>query len=519
MRVLTLLLAVLFSIGPSAPARSQEIVPLPNDYRPTEGELFVSAEVSIGSGDPELAALIPVFARTARKFFDVEVEPRNGAALIELRRDRRISDAEAYRVTIGPAGIVVESGAAQGCFYGLQTLLQLIGNSEGRLPAAVIEDAPRFRWRGLMLDEARHFFGADEIKSILDLMALHKLNRFHWHLTDTTGWRIESERYPRLTEVGAIGNASDPAAPPRFYTQKEIAEIVEYARERFIEVIPEIDMPGHAAAAVRAYPELSGGGPAHDPDFTFNPAKEATYQFLAEVLTEVATLFPPRWMHIGGDEVRLGNEKWGELPEVRTLMRVAGISDLLEVERLFLREMSAVVEGIGKEVVVWDEAVAADLPVESTVIMWWRHNRPQGLRDALARGYRVVLTPRIPMYFDFVQHAAHTHGRKWDEEFVSAESVYRFPTPELTGGVPVDHERVEGIQANLWTDRTHTRERLQFMLYPRLFALAEAAWTREESKEWSGFESRLKRSLDLLDREGIVYHDGSRREIAGPPQL
>lgn len=514
---LTLLL-LLFPVWMEA----QQIIPQPLHYEVTAGQLPVPSKPTIGSADAEFAGLIPSYRHSAGNLFGIKIKEKKRKPFIQLVRNREIIGKEAYRMTISTGGITVEAGHVQGCFYGLQSTLQLLNQARGKgsLPCAVIQDQPRFAWRGVMLDESRFFFGKEEVKQILDLMALHKLNKFHWHLTDVPGWRIEIREFPLLTTVGGIGNHMDPEAPAKYYTQAEISEIVRYAEERFIEVIPEIDMPGHATAAVKAYPEYSGGGSERYPEFTFHPGKDATYTFLTKILREVAGLFPSKYIHIGGDEVHFGNEQWSKLPEVKQLMDKHRLETLVDVEHYFLQRMADSIKTLGRTVFGWDEVVTAGLSNDNTAVMWWRHDKPVLLKESLDKNYHVVLCPRIPLYFDFVQHESHIHGRKWTGNYAPIEKVYRFPAEDLTGGVPADNPLVMGIQANVWTETIHTPERLQFMLYPRISALAEASWTSQERKDFENFRLRLEKMLELYQKKGIRFYDfrksGSDPEIHGP---
>ena len=330
-------------------------------------------------------------------------------------------------------------------------------------------------------------------------MAMYKMNRFHWHLTDSPGWRIEIKKYPKLTTIGAIGNKTDKNAPAAFYTQEDIKEIVEYASQRFIAVIPEIDMPGHAAAAARAYPEISGGGSEKHPDFTFNPASEKTYQFLTDILTEVAGIFPSKWIHYGGDEVHFANKQWLDIPEVKALMKKENLKDLTEVEFYFNRRMAEVIDKLGRKTMGWDEVVNAGLDKDKTLVMWWRHNKPEVLVDAVAKGFDVVLCPRIPCYFDFVQDDSHKVGRRW-KGFCSLDLVYKFP---LTMNDSV--ESFAGIQANLWSETVATGKRFDFMTYPRLQALSESAWTQDKNKNYDQFLTRLKMHIPYMKKQGTYY--------------
>ena len=499
---------------------AQETIPLPNSYHPTKGVFKIPPTITVSVDDAGFNRLIPEFSASVRKFtaLNIKVTPKNGT--IRLIRNPEISGKEAYRLRIEPRQITIEAGNPAGCFYGLQSLVQLLhAAGPGRqIACSVMEDQPRYGWRGVMLDESRHFFGETEVKKILDLMALHKLNKFHWHLTDSPGWRIEIKHYPLLTSLGGRGNQSNPDAEARFYTQRQITEIVRYAAERFIEVIPEIDMPGHATAAVKAYPEFSGGGSVKYPDFTFNPGKEDTYRFLTNILHEVAALFPSKYIHIGGDEVSYGNQQWRDFPEIQQLMKRENLKDLLGVEHYFLKRMADSLQALGKTMIGWDEVVSAGLTTHP-VVMWWRHDQPKMLDLALKNGYEVILCPRIPLYFDFVQLESHQSGRKWSAKFAPIESVYDFPSEKFTGGISIATPLVKGIQANLWTETMDTSERLEFMIFPRLSALAESAWSNQEVKNFDNFKARMIGMEDIYQKSGVRYfdfiHPGKTPEVVG----
>lgn len=427
--------------------------------------------------------------------------------------------AEGYLLEITPQEVCITGSDRAGVFYGIQTFLQLVEQAAGGVLACMqISDSPRYEWRGFMLDEARHFFGKQKVMQLLDAMARYKLNKFHWHLTDEPGWRIEIKKYPRLATVGGQGNWSDPESRQVCYhTQQEIREIVAYAAARHIEVIPEIDMPGHATAANRAYPEHSGGGTAEHPDFTFNVGQEATYGFLTDILREVSELFPSDYLHIGGDEVAFGSKAWETDPAVQKLMQRKGMKNVKEVERYFMRRMADSVRSLGKVLVGWDELLDLEPEVQSTRIMWWRHDRPQALERSLQKGYVTVLCPRRPLYFDFIQHKEHKWGRVWDG-FCPVEDVYRFPdSAAFWTRLPEQNKTfIRGLQANLWTERVQHEKRLDFMTFPRLCALAEAAWTTPENKCWTDFEQRLSREYRWLDGQAIYYFDP--RDLLAHPE-
>ncbi len=439
------------------------------------------------------------------------------AGAIVLSLDDTAGD-EGY--TLRASGKSVEiSGSKAGVFYGIQTLLQELRN--GGVRQGTITDSPRYGWRGFMLDEARHFFGKERVKALIDMMAYYKLNRFHWHLTDAQGWRIEIKAYPRLTGIGGIGCHSDPDTPARFYTQDDIREVVAYAAERHIEVIPEIDMPGHASAANRAYPEYNGGGTPQFADFTFNVGKEETYEYLTGILREVTGLFPSDYIHIGGDEVFYGSDAWNRDPYVKRMMNREGLKTIKDAEGYFIKRMTDSVKVLGKKVIGWDDMLDFPLDKKENIICWWRHDRPQSLRKSLAEGYSTILCPRKPLYYDFVQDSTHKCGRVWDG-FCPLEDVYAFPDRWYEGWQVTEKDMapVMGIQANLWTELVHNRDRFDFMIYPRLCALAEAAWTMPENKDYDSFTLRMESAYKLFDELGIYYFDprdpGRHPEPDGP---
>ncbi len=501
-------------------AMGQGVIPRPNAVVNHEGVFTGENELTVFSSNDAFRSLIPGFAESAQRLAGLSVV-ENKKAAVRLVHNPKITNTQGYRLTIGPKEITVEASTGQGCFYGLQSLLQLFvfSDTPGEIACAQIDDEPRFGWRGFMLDESRHFFGVEEVKRLLDQMALQKLNVFHWHLTDEPGWRIEIKKYPLLTEVGGIGNQSNRQAPAQFYTQDEIREIVAYAAARFIEVIPEIDMPGHATAAVKAYPEYSGGGSERHPDFTFNPGNMATYAFLTDILREVTTLFPSQYIHIGGDEVSFGNQQWPTLPGVKRLMEEQGLTNLVEVEHWFLQQMTDSVAALGKKVIGWDEVVSSGIDANKALTMWWRHDKPEILLQALEKDFPVILCPRIPLYFDFVQIEEHTSGRKWGGRFAPVESVYRFPSEEFLPVSTLANPKVLGIQANLWTETIATASRLEFMTFPRIAALAEAAWTNDVAKDYNDFQQRIQKMFQVYQKEQIEYFDhisGKDAEIKGP---
>lgn len=505
-------------------AQKNAIIPEPVSARFTDDNYLNVAQISYHCPAGQ-EGLIRNFVRELNWLGITLPEPEKGtrkSANLVLERVKTLTGEETYRMSISGRSIQIQASSDAGFFYGLQSLAQLSvadpQMSGMKIPCCSLEDQPRFGWRGLMLDESRHFFGKEKVKQLLDWMAFYKLNRFHWHLTDSHGWRLEILKYPQLTSVGGIGNFSDPGAAAAFYTQEEVREIIRYAAERFIEVIPEIDMPGHAAAANRAYPEFSGGGSANYPEFTFNPGKEETYSYLTDILREVALLFPSKYIHLGGDEVHFGNQQWTANRDVKALMEKHQLADLQAVEFYFIKRMTDSVAALDKTMIGWDEIVTAGIPAAKCKTMWWRHDKPQQLNRALEQGYHTILCPRIPLYFDFVQHNSHQSGRYWSKEYAPLEKILEFQKT-YSGPLSSYPQLIDGIQANLWTETIDSAERLDFMSYPRIAALAEVAWSKNPSPSYSGFMQRLQPSFRLYKAKKISFfdpeHPGETPEIAG----
>lgn len=505
-------------------AQGVSVIPYPASVRMQEGK-FSFTGGKIGCSAPELLPEA-LFLKEQLKDLSLEtkVSKREKEAVVLLKYAEDIHSEEGYRLQITPKQVMISSRNRAGMFYGIQTFIQLVRNEGPALTCCEIEDAPRFGWRGYMLDESRHFFGKEKVKQLLDWMAYYKLNKFHWHLTDEPGWRIEIKKYPDLTTVGGKGNWSNPNAPEVcFYTQDEIREIVAYAAQRHIEIIPEIDMPGHATAANFAYPQYSGGGTPEHPEFTFNVGKEEVYQFLTDVLREVTALFPSSLLHIGGDEVAYGIKAWEKDPAIQAMMKREGLRNVKEAERYFMHRMADSVRMLGKTLIGWDELLDLNVPVEGTLIMWWRHDRVYQLKKSLAEGYATVMCPRRPLYFDFIQHKEHKWGRVWSG-FCPLEDVYAFPDQGMASWeIPAGQlSHIRGIQANVWTERVHNVRRLDFMTFPRICALAESAWTPAGMKDYKSFTRRMEKAYRDFDRAGIYYFDARNPEAhpepAGPQQ-
>ncbi|MCT4586969.1 MAG: beta-N-acetylhexosaminidase [Carboxylicivirga sp.] len=509
-RFILTLSIILLSLKGFSQHKAYAIIPQPNESRLEQGYFQFEDKLSVAYNSDQLKASAEYFKAVLKSYSEKKIQVKTGGSYpgIYLELDDEVNNHdETYQIRISSKEIKVQASSPHGIFNGLQSVLQLLlfspqDNDLSKIHKGTIKDEPRYAWRGLMLDESRHFFGKEKVKQLLDYMALHKLNRFHWHLTDSPGWRIEIKQYPKLGKVGGIGNHSDSEAKAQYYSQKEIAEIVAYAKERYIEVIPEIDMPGHASAANRAYPEFSGGGSEKYPDFTFNPGKEEVYQYLTNILQEVKDLFPAKYIHLGGDEVHFGNHQWKDDKAIQALMKNKQLDNLKAVEEYFIRRMADSLKTMNRQVIGWDEVVEAGLDPENSLVMWWRHDKPQLLTSAVQKGYKVVMCPRLPMYFDFIQDERQHYGRTWDG-FCDVESVYHFPK----GIKEADSNLVAGIQACVWTENIQNNQRLDYMLFPRLSAMAEAAWCNQNKKSYTSFKERLPLMVKMYQKDEIYYYD------------
>lgn len=488
------------------------VIPQPLQSVKQMGSFVFNNYTSLVINDKVLVDAAGYFQQRLLEQYHIAVSRQSAATQsvvhFQLDKSKQLA-SEGYSISMSSNEIIVSAHDEKGAFNAAVTLLQLISNTKKQNNTLSVDcwnitDAPLYSWRGLMLDESRHFYGKEKVKSILDWMAFYKLNRFHWHLTDEPGWRLEIKKYPLLTLVGGIGNYTNAFAKAQFYTQEDVREIVRYAAKRQIVVIPEIDMPGHATAANKAYPQFSGGGSDKHPDFTFHPAKEETYAYLTTILRETNALFPSGMLHLGGDEVSFGNEKWAADPLVKALMRKQNLETVHKVEQYFMQRMADSVFSMNANVLAWDEVAESGLPVDKTILFWWRHDQPQQLQKALSKGYDVVVCPRLPLYFDFVQDSSHTAGRKWGSKlFNPLQSVYDFSVANLSPVTSANSKQILGIQANVWTETMATTQRLDYMLFPRIAALAEAAWTSK--KDYTKFKATLKKHIELYKQEGINF--------------
>jgi len=456
-----------------------------------------------------------------------------GGILLTTKEANTNLGPEGYDLAVAPDSVVIRAPTQAGLFYGVQTLFQLlppeifstnlVTNVDWQMPCVQIEDWPRFKWRGLLLDVSRHFFNKSEVETILDAMALQKLNTFHWHLTDDQGWRIEIKKYPRLTRVGAwrsgVGFGLDPKSTTAygpdgryggFYTQADIRDVVAYAAARHITIVPEIEMPGHSTAALAAYPQFScTGGPFTNGTTSgifqgiYNPANDETFKFLDDVLTEVIQLFPGKYVHIGGDEVP--KETWKNSPECQALMKREGLKNEDELQSWFTRRIETFVSAHGRTMIGWSEILQGGLPQNAAVMDWIG-----GAREAASAGHDVVMTPTAYCYFDFYQSSNHVTEPKaaaWGGP-LTLNKMYAFD-PMPTNVPPQLQSYILGAQGNLWTEQIPNLKHAEYMIFPRACALAEVTWSAKDTHDWDDFMSRLQIQARRLAQLGINYRRAS----------
>lgn len=419
--------------------------------------------------------------------------------------DKNWGDEE-YALLIDKKSIRIEAKTGRGFFYGIQSLLQMISiDSEVKVPCVKILDEPHYQYRGMHLDVCRHFFSVDFIKKYIDLMAMYKMNTFHWHLTEDQGWRIEIRKYPKLTETGAWRTEKDGSRYGGFYTQEQIKEIVAYASDRFITVIPEIELPGHSVAALAAYPELAcNEGPFVVEnnwgvfDDVYCAGKESTFEFLQNVMLEVIELFPSKYIHIGGDECPKASWKKCSLCQKR--IKEEGLKDEHELQSYFIQRMEKFLLTKGRKIIGWDEILEGGLAPEATVMSW---RGTQGGIEAAKQHHDVIMTPGTHCYFDHYQDDNYLEPTAIGG-YTSLEKVYSFnPTPEELDLDEAKH--ILGAQGNVWSEYMSTSDYVEYMVVPRICALSEVLWTPIEQKDWNDFEIRMDHHYSLLKQKEINF--------------
>lgn len=494
------------------------IIPRPVSVVSHEGKFVPDERTSIVAAKDswQSARMLQAFLAPATGF-PFRIVERGGDNAIHLSLEPRVHGAEGYAIEVSAKRVVIKASAQAGLFYGSQTLRQLfpaaifrkalVRDVKWAVPCVSIQDSPRFSWRGAHLDVARHFMPKEFVLKYLDLMAVHKLNTFHWHLTDDQGWRLEIKKYPKLTEIG--GWRRDDMLvydPPTFsgkphggsYTQDDVREVVAYAAERHIAVVPEIEMPGHAQAAIAAYPELGNTGRQLEVstkwgvmDHVFN-VEDSTISFLQDVLSEVMELFPGQFIHIGGDECP--KKEWKESPKAQARIKDLGLKDEHELQSWFIRQMDAFLDSHGRRLIGWSEILEGGLAPGAALMVWLGDD---GAMEAVNSGHDVVMAQTTHTYFDYYQSKDRTKEPHAIGGFLPLEQVYAYE-PILPRMRAEQAKHVLGAQFQLWTEYIRDPKHAEYMAYPRACALAEVVWTPKGSRDFGDFSARLPFHLDRL---------------------
>lgn len=534
------LLFFVLSFSISLQLAAQELGIIPEPYSATKGKDVYVLPKNISINAPFNAnALVDQMVQqlsttSGRKISRSKTNPNFE---FELIKDEVLGN-EGYTLNINAAGVHAKANTLAGLFYAWQTIQQLLPaaiygkqlslNSNWQLPHCSIIDKPRFGWRGMMLDVSRHFFSKEDVKVFIDDMARYKFNRFHWHLTDDQGWRIEIKSLPRLTTVGAWRaerkgkwmNLTTPASnEPKtyggFYTQEDIKEIVAYAKSKFIEVIPEVDVPGHSMAMLAAYPNLSTtpnypyqvnageefmdweglhGHATARIDNSLDPSNEEVYTVLDKVFGEIAPLFPFEYIHMGGDENAKNN--WEKSATIQALMQKEGLKDQMEVQSYFVRRVQKIINSKGKKMMGWDEILQGGLSGDAAVMSW------QGISggiEAAKQGHKVVMSPNDYNYIDFYQGEITAEGKVY--RGLRMKKTYSYdPLPE-----GVDPNLILGNQANQWTEQLQNIRNVQYMNWPRSLAVAETSWSPKEKKNWNSFTKKVEKQFEAFDAANVKY--------------
>uniref|UniRef100_UPI0032163CD5 family 20 glycosylhydrolase n=1 Tax=uncultured Draconibacterium sp. TaxID=1573823 RepID=UPI0032163CD5 len=496
------------------------VTPRPTSIVKGEGVFTLNSKTVFVAESEQISEVITLFAKklktsTGYELDVVNTNPRDNFINVVIETQQSAND-EAYKLKVTSKSIEITGSTIKGIFYGLQTLLQLlpaevesstlVTDVDWNIPILDIQDEPRFKYRGLHLDVCRHYVPVEDIKKHLDMMAMFKMNKFHWHLTEDQGWRIEIKKYPLLTQIGSKRIEGEGNEYGGFYTQQEVKEIVAYASDRMIDVIPEIELPGHALAALTAYPEYScTGGPFKvrniwgvEPD-VYCAGKEETFEFLEDIIDEVVALFPSEYFHIGGDECP--KTRWESCMLCQRRMKEEGLKDEHELQSYFVQRIEKVLLAHGKKMIGWDEILEGGL-AESAAVMSWRGE--EGGIEAATHGHDVVMTPGNWCYLDHYQGDSRVEpvaigGYTTLEESYSYEPVPEQLKPEMA-------KHVLGTQGNVWTEYMYTPELIEYRVYPRIIALAEVNWTSKENKNFTDFARRMDNQYVRMDMHDINYH-------------
>lgn len=512
-------LVVLFLLVTTV-ARGANIIPQPAFVQEKQGRFEFTSGSNIGySGKLQgVDAVVAGFIEQVKQDYDLTLQADKGKKANILLQEKKSLGEEAYELSVTDGKVVVKASAPAGFFYAFRTINQLLLADDNHIsiPCMLVKDAPRFSHRGFLIDAGRYYLPVEDVKKAIDLAANYKLNRFHWHLTDDQGWRLEIKKYPRLTEQGAtrlnsaIGTWDqyyphhyDGKEHSGYYTQDEIRELVSYAAERQVTIIPEIEMPGHALAVLSAYPEyacsfhsslsmMAGAGISEQ---VYCP-KPQTFQFIKDILTEVADLFPSEYIHIGGDECP--KTSWEKCEDCQALMKRENLKNEYELHAYFIQQIEKIADGLGRKLIGWDEILEGGLPLKSTVMSW--RGESGGIKAAQL-GNNVIMTPNTYCYLDYYQE---------DPEFAPLAIGGFLPLEQVYGHEPIpsalnqeDAKRIIGIQGNIWGEYVATMDKYEYMAFPRLLAISEVAWSKAENKDFGKFLAHLKKEFTFFQKRGV----------------
>ena len=522
-KIFVTLVAIAAVFAVSAESVKTVIVPKPMEVVAAKGAYTITAKSVIAATDASLVRPAELFANYVAKDLGATLTVQKGVkGAVVLSIDKSLAKEE-YVLNISSKGVKIAGGTAQGVFYGLQSLRQMVAAGEVtkkgvKLEGVDIKDKPLVGHRGVMLDVCRHFFTVAEVKRYIDIAAMHKINAFHWHLTEDQGWRIEIKKYPELIKIGSmrketvigrhrISKTYDGTPHGGYYTQEEIKDIVKYAAERYIEVIPEIDMPGHMVAALASYSHLGCRDEKFEVRTTWGISKdvlcvgkESTFEFVEGVLEEVVKLFPSQYIHLGGDECP--RDRWKECPHCQKRIQEEGLKDENELQSYFMHRVEKFLAKHNRKIIGWDEIIYGGINKSATIMLWNDKNRAK----AISLGNDVILTPKYFCYMDYYQTLRPFCNKEGllfrDNRILTLRKAYSLDPFE--GLQPSEYGRIKGVQANLWTEFVSTFHRAQEKLLPRLAATAEAGWTIG-GKDFEDFARRLEFLRKLYDKEGIHY--------------
>ena len=524
-RILLIIVAILCSTAVYAVDYANVIVPRPVSCEAIDGQFILNSKSVVRTESVSLVRAGEIFAEDLEvilgKRLVVKKSPSRSGA-INLSVDSTL-ESEQYMLKITTAGIWIVGGSERAVFFGLQSLLQIaaaspVDSGVVTLAAVTISDKPHFEYRGALFDVCRHIFTVDEVKRYIDILALHKINKFHWHLTEDQGWRIEIKRYPELSQVGAYRNQTiigrnrkskvyDGTRYGGVFTQDEVREVVAYAAERYIDVIPEIEMPGHAVAALTTYPHLGCSGGPYEvwtrwgiSKNIFCAGKESTFEFIENVLTEVLELFPYKYIHIGGDEAP--RDEWKKCPHCQKRIKEEGLKDEHQLQSYFMERIEKWLNERGRSIIGWDEILQGGISKSATV-MSWRGNK--GGIAAAKLGNHVIMTPNTHCYIDYYQTSNPTkNGEPLGNGRFPVTLRKTYSLDPYSGLNEEQQKFIKGVQVNLWTEYIATFDHIQHMLLPRVAALAETGWSYG-NKDYDDFARRMHILRKLYDKKGFVY--------------